>query len=383
MSDLPTTKLALSMLCENPRRPTGLSTLFPEMMRAARRLRPDVGWIVFAGPEQAWPLEDPAVEVVRDYPANDRPNARLWADHWSVGPAAAARGARALLTTGFVPWRAPLPVAMQVITLHHLRENFEGGALRRIYRGQAVRSGMRRAALVLANSQYTADRLAAEYGTDAKIKVSLEGIDHVRFHPRAAPDETAAMQQRWNLAPGYVLWASNFYDYKQAGLLLEAYARLPEALRARHPLVLIGGDWHGGRAAAQRRAQELGLAAHTRFLDWVEQQWLPAFFRQAALHALPSAEETFGRSVSDAMACGCPCVVNDIPALVEVGAGAVRVVDFKDTDAATAALRTVLEDREQAAAMSRHGVQRAAQFTFERLAGERVEMMLRLGEGAR
>src|SRR5690606_3667785 len=43
--------LALTTLCENPRRRTGLSTLWPEWVRAARRLYPHVHWLVFAPPE--------------------------------------------------------------------------------------------------------------------------------------------------------------------------------------------------------------------------------------------------------------------------------------------------------------------------------------------
>ena len=35
-------KLAISLLCENPRQRTGLSTFFPEFVRAALAVAPDV-----------------------------------------------------------------------------------------------------------------------------------------------------------------------------------------------------------------------------------------------------------------------------------------------------------------------------------------------------
>lgn len=371
-------KLALSILCENPARPTGLSTLYPALVRAALRLFPDVDWVVFAGPRQSWDVVDPSVEVVRDFPANDRPGARLWADHFAVGPAAAARGAHALLTTGFVPARSPLPVAMQVITLHHLRADFGGGALRRWYRQRALSSGLARAALVVANSQNTADRLVEECGADRRrVLVSPEGVDHQRFHPRAEVNETEELQRRWQLAPGFVLWASNFYSYKHAERLVAAYARVPAALRARHPLVMIGADWHGGRARALQVAQEAGVESQVRVLDWVEDRWLPAFYRHALVHALPSVEESFGRSVLEAMACGCPCVVNDIRALAEVGADAVVKVNFADAEAASAALEDLLESGGAGttplyAELKGKGLKRAADFSFERLARERI-----------
>jgi len=373
----PRLRLALSALCENPRRPTGLSTLFPEMVRESLRLFPGVDWVVFVGPDQPWPVVDARVETVRDFPANDRPFARLWADHRQVGPAARARGAGALLTTGFVPAWAPLPVAMQVVTLHHLRADFGGGTWRRIYRQRAVRRGLERAGLVIANSRYTATRLQ-EAGTveASRLLISPEGLDHARFHPRVAEAETDEFTREWQLRPGYVLWASNFYDYKRADWLLRAFAALPASLRAAHPLVAIGGDWQGGRAAAQQVAQELGIAREVRWLDWVPDRWLPVFYRHAMVHALPSTEETFGKSVAEAMACGCPCLVNDIPALAETGGDAARRVNFGATAEAAAALREMLENSSTASELRARGLRRAAEWSYERLARERVGAMV-------
>src|ERR1035437_9553819 len=95
-----TLKLALTILAENPSRKTGLSTLFHELVSRSLDLFPDVSWVIFAGPNQNWDVIDPRVEVVRDFPANDRLNRRLFADHFRVPLAARKRGAQALLTVG-------------------------------------------------------------------------------------------------------------------------------------------------------------------------------------------------------------------------------------------------------------------------------------------
>ena len=355
--------LALSMLCENPRRRTGLTTLFHGFIAEALRQFPLVHWVLFAGPEQPWDLADPRVEVVRQFPANNRRAARLWADHFRVAPEARRRGAAALLTVGFVPVRtAGLPVVMHVFTLHHLRP---GGGLGALYRRAAVARGLRQAALVIANSEWTAAHLA----TRGPMIVSPEGLRHEEFRPDGPAGGAG-------LPPRYLLWAANFYPYKRAELALAAYARLTPELRAQFPLVLVGGDWDGGRTRAQAGAQELGVEADTRFLGWIDDAALPALYRGARVHVLPTAEETFGKSVTEAMACGCPCVLQDLPVLREVAEGAARFVDFADTVAAGEALRRICTEDALAAELRAAGLRRAAEFSYARLARERVSAIL-------
>ena len=356
-------RLALSMLCENPRRRTGLTTLFHGLVAEALRQFPDVQWLLFAGPEQPWDIADPRVEVVRSFPANDRRLARLWADHFRVAPEARRHGAVALLTVGFVPARtAGLPVMMHVFTLHHLRP---GGGLGALYRRVAVARGLRKAALVIANSEWT----AAHLGDRGRMLVSPEGLRHDEFRP----DGPAGGE---GLPARYLLWAANFYPYKRAELALSAYARLAPELRAKFPLVLVGGDWEGGRARAQACAQQLGVTADTRFLGWIDDAALPALYCGARAHVLPTAEETFGKSVTEAMACGCPCVLQDLPVLREVAAGAALFVDFTDPAAAGEALRRICTDDGLAAELRAAGLKRATEFSYARLARERMTAIL-------
>lgn len=358
-------RLALSMLCENPRQRTGLTTLFHGFIAEALRQFPEVSWLLFAGPEQPWDIADPRVEVVRKFPANDRRLARLWADHFRVAPEAKRRGAAALLTVGFVPVRtAGLPIVMHVFTLHHLRP---GGGLGAMYRRWAISRGLKKAALVIANSDWTADHL----GKRERMLVSPEGLRHEEFN-------LAGPKGGDGLPPCYLLWAANFYPYKRAELALAAYARLTPELRKRFPLALVGGDWEGGKGRAQARAQELGVTADTRFMGWIDDAALPALYRGARAHVLPTAEETFGKSVTEAMACGCPCVLQDLPVLREVAADAALFVDFTDSVAAGEALRRICTDDSLAAELRAAGLKRAGEFSYARLARERVEAILEM-----
>jgi glycosyltransferase involved in cell wall biosynthesis len=370
-------KLALSILCENPVRKTGLTTLFQEFVEHALHLYPDIDWIIFAGPGQEWPIDSPRVTVVRRFPANDRLLPRLLADHFRVPAAARALGAAALLTVGFTPLRRCLPVVMHLFSLQHLDRSNRVGLARRLYRKLIVDRGVRAAALIVTNSQFAARQILGTFpGCRGRLTVSYEGLQHDQFTPFAAPGEPAFLREKLGLEPGYLLWVSNFYPYKQADLLIEAYAGLEPAFRIAHPLVMVGGNWEGGKDAARAQAGALGIAQNIVFPGWVDDAWLAPLYRQARLFVLASREETFGRCVVEAMACGTPCVVNDIPIMHEVTDGHAVLVDFRDAGAVAAALRGLAGDDRLHAKLRVEGIERAACFDFDRLAAERIRAIM-------
>ena len=372
-------KLALSILCENPRRNTGLTTLFYEFVSRGLRLFPDVRWLIFAGPNQEWGIEDPRVEVNRDFPANDQINRRLFSDHFQVPAVARARGADALLTVGFVPTRKTLPTAMHVLSLQHLDPLNKMSLARGLYRRWTTKFSWPKADLALTNSRFAIEQIFSVCPELAgRVVQSYEGLQHEQFNPGHAGDEAAQLERQFGIRPGYFLWTSNFYPYKQASLLISAYAKLPAELRARHPLVMAGADWDNMLSAAQQQVVELGIERNVKFLGWVDDGWLAPLYRHALAFCLASREETFGRCVIEAMACGTPCVVNDIPIMREVTQERALLVDFANTDGARDALGKLASDPALRARLRAEGIERAAGFSFEKLVSERIRAIRRM-----
>ena len=365
-------RLALSALCEDPTHRTGLTTFFHEFVGRSLDLPGDLEWIVYAGPGQDWAVRSPRVQVVRSYPANDRIARRLWADHFLVPADARRRGADALLTVGFVPVSDRLPTVLHLLSLQHLDRSNRVGLARRIYRGLLMGRFVRRAGLIITNSQFAAGKIRAAYPAAERLLVSPEGLQHEQFQPVAAPDEASRLRAKYDLEPGYLIWVSNFYSYKQAPLLLAAYARLDADLRRRHSLIMAGGNWQQGIDAARAQADALGIGGDVRFLGWIDDADLAPLYRQARASVLSSREETFGRCVVEAMACGTPCVVNDIAVMREVTGGHALLVDFQDTVAAAGALDTILRDDSRHVELRAAGIEWTQRFSFERQATERI-----------
>jgi glycosyltransferase involved in cell wall biosynthesis len=371
-------KLAISILCENPFHKTGLTTTYHAFVARSLKLFPEVSWIVFAGPNQDWRVADPRVEVVRRFPANDQLKQRLMADHFQVPPEARARGADFLLTTGFVPVRKSLPIVMNVFFVQHLDRRNRVGFAREWYRRWATRRWPK-ADLVIANSRFAASQILDVFPElHERLIQSYEGLQHEQFKTDSDSGEMGRLRTQLGLEPGYILWMSNFHAYKQASLLLAGYARLDEEFRRRHPLVLVGGDWNGHRAAAQRQAHALGLKQDAKFTGWVDDELLAPLFRQAVAHVLPSREETFGRTVIESMACGTPVVVNDIPIMREITAGQALMIDFNDAAGVANALVRVAQDDVLRTRLRAGGLARAQDFTFEKFATERINAIQQL-----
>jgi glycosyltransferase involved in cell wall biosynthesis len=371
-------KLALSMLCENPRRKTGLTTTYHEFVARSLKLFKELSWVVFVGPDQDWQVSDPRVEVVRRFPANDHLYLRLLADHLQVPAAARARGADLMITTGFVPLRKSLPVVMNVFSLQHLDRKNRVGFFRGLYRGRVTRSWPK-ADLVITNSRFAVSQILGLFPElRDRLVQSYEGLQHEEFNTNGKPDEAARLKMELGLDPGYFLWVSNFYPYKQADLLLAGYGQLDTHFRKKHPLVMVGGEWDGCRVKAQQQASAMGLGEDVKFFGWVGDKLLAPLYRCAIAHVLPSREETFGRTVIESMACGTPVVVNDIPIMHEVTAAQAIIVNFNDTAAVTGTLARIAQDNTLRAKLRAGGLARAQDFTFEKFTGERIAAIQRL-----
>lgn len=162
----------------------------------------------------------------------------------------------------------------------------------------------------------------------------------------------------------YVLVVGELYRRKQVDVLLRA---LPPEL----DLVLAG--------PASPEARGRLRSERVRHEGWVPPERLGALYRGAALLALPSLDEGFGRSLLDAMALGTPAVASDIPALRELGGDAVRLVaPPHDASAWTRALREVAADEALRARMVARGRERAAERTWEAVAERFVALAKRV-----
>jgi len=148
-----------------------------------------------------------------------------------------------------------------------------------------------------------------------------------------------------------LLHTSNFRPVKRLGAVIEVFAQV----RARMPakLVLVGDGPE--RRRIERLVTEAGLASDVEFAG-AQPDALP-WLSIADLFLLPSAQESFGLSALEAMACEVPVIaslVGGLPEVVTEGVtGHLRAPE--DTAGMAAAALALLQDPARREAMGRAG----------------------------
>ena len=230
-----------------------------------------------------------------------------------------------------------------------------------IFHRQGFAAAAKRARLVIAVSEFSADEIATHTPIPRdRIRVVPNGADL----ERATAEQVDETRRAFGIADRpYVFWAGTFQPRKNVRVLLDAFARLdPDAVP--HRLVLAGPpgwkpDDEDGEVARQ-------LGDRVRLLGPVPRDHLFPLFAGADLFAFPSRHEGFGIPVVEAMAQGTAVVCADIPALREVAGDAACFVAPDDLTGWVDALRSLLTDDAARAALVALGYERVARYSWER-----------------
>ena len=197
-----------------------------------------------------------------------------------------------------------------------------------------------------------------------KIVVVYNAIDS---HFAITPSEEAVtrVRERYQLDHKFVLYVGNIKPHKNLVRLIEAFDELRQGDLEDLKLLIIG-DQISRLPALRRAVHRHKLHKQVRFLGYVGDDQLAILYRLASVFVFPSLYEGFGLPPLEAMASGTPVVTSNVSSLPEVVGDAAVLVNPYDVDAIVDGLRRVLTDPVLAADMSRKGIERAREFSWER-----------------
>ena len=188
-----------------------------------------------------------------------------------------------------------------------------------------------------------------------RITQIYNGVDAVRFHPRAPQDAPPA---GWPFAAGtfVVGTVGRMQTVKHQTLLARAFARaldMAPDLHGRLGLALVGEG--PLRAECRQLLDAAGLAQQA----WLpgERRDVPELMRHLDAFVLPSLAEGISNTILEAMASGLPVVATAVGGNPELVTGGVTggIVPSDDVDALAARLVTLARDRDGARRMGDAG----------------------------
>ncbi|HKP03067.1 MAG TPA: glycosyltransferase family 4 protein [Chthoniobacterales bacterium] len=239
----------------------------------------------------------------------------------------------------------------------------------------------RHAARLQAPSQSVADAIRAEV-PEARVKVI----------PYPRPDSPSGSLPEFGEREKTILYVGRVHPEKGVHLLLEAFVRLPERVRAKWKLVIVGPmetRLGGGGDGYRARLEELAGKAK----DQIDLRGpifgtaeLATEFRRASLFAYPSLAErgeTFGLAALEAMAHGCAVLVSDLACFrdfIEEGSTGF-FFDHRLRDPAQGfsnKIAQILEDESLLARVAEAGWRKSAAYALPRVADQFLDDFVEL-----
>jgi len=176
------------------------------------------------------------------------------------------------------------------------------------------------------------------------------------------------------LRDGFLFYVGGGDWRKNVTGLIEAYARLPEAIRDRHQLVITYKLDPEARANLEGFAKGLGIHGNQLLLSgFVPDRELAALYRRCGLFVFPSLYEGAGLPILEAMACGAPVVGSNVSSVPEILGDSRATFDPSDPADIAACMARTLDDETELERLRRISAERTAHFTWDRVARKALE----------
>ena len=254
---------------------------------------------------------------------------------------------------GNAPFRSPVPFVFTIHDLIHLHVAEESSLAKRAYYRFLIRPAAHKAFRVVTGSEHARGQICEWAGlSEDRVVVAGHGVS-AGFTPEG-PRHTPPYP--------YLFYVGNHKPHKNLPRLLEAFAGADIDGELR--LVLTGQ----AEEPLARQVRQLSLDQRVVFAGDIPDEELPGYYRGASALLIPSLHEGFGLPAVEAMACGTPVVAANTTSLPEVVGNAALSVDPYDAAAISRAIQEIVGNQSLRRRLSAAGLERAAQFTWDKTA---------------
>lgn len=289
--------------------------------------------------------------------------------------------------THYAPRFSPVPTVVSVMDLSYLYfpELFNKSDLLQLRSWTSY--SVKKAKKVLTISNSSKDDIIKEYNVASKnVVVTHLGIkEAISFTPHIY--SMNELKAKYGLSDNYILFVGTLQPRKNIKRLIEAFSKVIKS-SIRHAqdkkveshqvkdlqLVVVGRrGWLYEEIL--EAPKELGIEDKVKFLENVEDDELPLFYKNALCFVLPSLYEGFGLPVLEAMKQGCPVITSNISSLPEAGGDAALYVDPEDIDDIAKKITQLVTDEKLRKELVEKGKAQVKKFSWEKTARETLAVL--------
>lgn len=221
--------------------------------------------------------------------------------------------------------------------------------------------------LLLSISDFAREEALSLLRMDSEKIVNVSTAADDIFEPVVLSlDERHALDEKFGLHEKFVLYSGGADDRKNLPQLIKAFAVI-KAEQKDIQLVFAGHmpEYYVNKYRELALAQGLSRTDLV-FTGYITDSELVALYSSCQVYVFPSWHEGFGLPPLEAMKCGAPVIGANTSSVPEVIGWEDATFDPFDIHAVSGKLRQALTDDSFRAALTKHGLQRAKQFSWDR-----------------
>jgi len=216
-----------------------------------------------------------------------------------------------------------------------------------------VPRNLSRAEYVITISNFSKNRIIKEYPfVKNKITVIHHGVSSF-----FSPFEESSSD--------YVLYVGAMNEIKNFQAVLQIFL-MSEFQHIPLKMILPGGSTFTKNEITVQLLSKAKSADNIEIIDFVDQNTLRNYYRNAKIFLFPSFHESFGFPPLEAMACGTPAIVSNRTALPEVCGDAATYVDPNNNSDIVNKLQILLQDESLQQTFIKKGLEHIKKFTWEK-----------------
>lgn len=278
--------------------------------------------------------------------------------------------------THYAPRFSPVPTVVSVMDLSYLYfpEMFNKSDLLQLR--SWTEYSVKKATKVLTISNSSKDDIIKEYrvGKDRVVVTHLGIKESVTLTPHIYSMNT--LKAKYDLSDNYILFVGTLQPRKNIVRLIKAFAKVSKEEKAPEDLQLVVVGRKGWLyEEILETPKELGIEKSVKFLENVQDDELPLFYKNALCFVLPSLYEGFGLPVLEAMQQGCPVITSNISSLPEAGGDAALYVDPEDVDDIAKKITQLVSSEKLRKEMIEKGKEQVKKFSWEKTARETLDVL--------